>query len=315
MMPALVLLGYAGVMATLGAWALRQSSWPLRTPRLGVLAWQAASASVLLAATMAGLVLMLPTVPLSTDLSRVLKACVMAVEAMYSTPSGAMVGSAGAVAIVGVAGRTGYCLVSEFVQARRSRIRQRQLLSLLGRSDPHLGALVLDHDRVAAYCLPGGRGRVVVTSAAVASLPAGELRAVLAHEAAHLRARHDLVLAAARAVERAFPWVPLFRAARVEIDDLVEMLADDAAARRYDHLTVASALVVLAEMATPAGALAAGGQSAARRVERLVDGPRPLGIVRATIGGVVVAAVLAVPLGIALAPVLAASQLACCGAA
>jgi Zn-dependent protease with chaperone function len=85
---------------------------------------------------------------------------------------------------------------------------------LVGRHDSQLGALVLDHDRVAAYCLHGVRGRVVVTSGAVAHLRGEELEAVLAHESAHLRARHDLVLAAATAMQRAFPFVPLFRVAR-----------------------------------------------------------------------------------------------------
>lgn len=312
MTAALILLGYATAIATFGGWFLRRANWPSRAPRLGVLAWQGASASALLAATLAGLVLMLPTVPLSADMSRMLDACVLAVRAMYSTPGGASIGIVGALLTLSVAVRSGYCVLDELADARRDRIRQRQVLALVGRSDPVTGALVLDHSEVAAYCLPGGRGRVVVTSAAVASLRADELNAVLAHETAHLRARHDLVLAVARALERAFPWVQLFRVARDELGVLVEMLADDAAVRRNDPRTVASALVALAEMAAPAGALAVGGRTAFRRVRRLLDGPQPLGIARVAIGGLTIAAVLILPLVVALTPAVAAPHLNCC---
>jgi hypothetical protein len=94
--------------------------------------------------------------------------------------------------------------------------------------------------------------------------------------------------------------------------DLVEMLADDAAARRHDRLTVASALVTLAEMAAPAGALAAGGQAAFRRVHRLLDESEPIGGMRVLLGGFAAAAVLALPLVIALAPAAAAAPMDCC---
>ena len=45
--------------------------------------------------------------------------------------------------------------------------------------------------------------------------------AVLAHEQAHLRGRHHLVLAAGRILRRAFPWVPAFRWAYEEVTRLV----------------------------------------------------------------------------------------------
>jgi len=55
----------------------------------------------------------------------------------------------------------------------------------------------------------------------------------------------------------------------------VEMAADDAAARRAHRLTLAGALLTLAAARVPAGALGAGGTTAAQRIRRLIDSPRP----------------------------------------
>ena len=57
---------------------------------------------------------------------------------------------------------------------------------------------------------------------------------------------------------------------------LVEIAADDAAARRAPRLTVASALLAVAGGAgagVPAGALGAGGSAAAQRIQRLINPP------------------------------------------
>ena len=58
------------------------------------------------------------------------------------------------------------------------------------------------------------------------ALEPDELDAVLSHEQAHLRARHDLVLEAFTVLHEAFPrWVSS-RAALDEVAMLVEVLAD-----------------------------------------------------------------------------------------
>ena len=56
-----------------------------------------------------------------------------------------------------------------------------------------------------AYCLPGVRSRVVVSEGTLYTLTDTEVSAILSHERAHLRARHDLVLEAFTAVHAAFP--------------------------------------------------------------------------------------------------------------
>jgi len=80
--------------------------------------------------------------------------------------------------------------------------------------------------------LPARSARtVVLTSAAVAALSDDELGAVLDHERAHLRGRHHLAVAAAAALVATMPILPLFRWARTELACLLEMIADDDAAR------------------------------------------------------------------------------------
>ena len=67
--------------------------------------------------------------------------------------------------------------------------------------------VILLDDRPLVYCLPG-RDRVVVTTGALNRLNRAQLQAVLAHEQAHLSARHHLVIMLARILPDAFPGLP-----------------------------------------------------------------------------------------------------------
>ena len=71
----------------------------------------------------------------------------------------------------------------------------------------------------------------------------GELAAVLAHERAHLRERHDLVLLPFTALRRAFPRSAICAGAHRSVALLVEMLADDRALRGRPARELVSALV------------------------------------------------------------------------
>ena len=96
---------------------------------------------------------------------------------------------------------------------------------------------------------------------------------MLAHERAHLSGRHHLMLRLAAALERTFLGVRFFAVAAEQVAYLVEVAADDAAARRAPRLTVAAALLAVAAAGVPAGTLGAGGSAVARRIERLIDPP------------------------------------------
>ena len=128
---------------------------------------------------------------------------------------------------------------------------------------------VLDVAQPLAYCLPGVRSRVVVSEGTLKTLDDAEVAAILSHERAHLRARHDLVLEAFTVVHAAFPRVVRSANALRAVQLLVELLADDAAVRATGRTPLARALVACASGRTPSGALAAGGRSTVLRVRRL----------------------------------------------
>jgi Zn-dependent protease with chaperone function len=200
-----LLLIYAVLAGSAAAYRLRRARWPLRSPRLGILAWQALSASVVLATFLAGATVAVPIVPISAKLADVVDACWLAIREQYSTPGGAAVASLGVLLMLAVAGRLGFVLAVEWVATSRRRRHQRRSLLLVARRHAVTGALVLPHPTSAVYCLPGRRGVIVCTSAAIATLSVHQLNAVLAHERAHLHARHHLVLTAAASLRTAFP--------------------------------------------------------------------------------------------------------------
>lgn len=307
------LITFAVFLALLGPVLLRRSTWLERSPRIGIAAWQALSISLLSAVLLAGSALALPVIPWTTDIASLIHACAMALREQYSTPGGAIVSATGAIAVLAVLARVVYCLASGLANAARDSRAQLQTLAMIAQPHDAYDALVIKHSSAAAYCLPGRKRQVVLTSATLAALDHKQLVAVLAHERAHLRGRHHLILAVADALQRAFPGVVAFRDARIALGRLVEMLADDTAARRSDRLTVATALVRLAETGmTPRAALGAGGESALSRVRRLVAPARPLGTGRIALASVGLGALLALPLLFAAAPASAAGVMPSC---
>jgi beta-lactamase regulating signal transducer with metallopeptidase domain len=113
-----------------------------------------------------------------------------------------------------------------------------------------------------------------VSVGALDRLDDSELKAVLAHEQAHLRARHDLVLEEFTALHHAFPRWVRSDVALEQARTLVELLADDDARRRSGPRPLARALVALAGSPAPEAALAAAKSATVLRVERLAD-PAP----------------------------------------
>jgi Zn-dependent protease with chaperone function len=126
----------------------------------------------------------------------------------------------------------------------------------------HVGLRILDHPVAVAYCVPGVRhARVVVSRGLLTTLGPRELRAVLAHEDAHVTGRHDLVIQPFIAWQQTFPFLRPAWEATAAVSLLVEMLADDAAARRTSGSTLARALAQLGVTRSliPAGTLGISG--------------------------------------------------------
>jgi hypothetical protein len=127
---------------------------------------------------------------------------------------------------------------------------------------------LLDHPLAAAYCLPGIRPRIVVSRGVIDALSRAELCAVVAHEKAHARGRHDLVIQPFRAWRQTFPFLAAGRAALAAVELLVELAADNAAVRRGHRAALASALQALALAA------ASGDDMQVRVRARRLAGPR-----------------------------------------
>lgn len=310
MIAALLLLAYACAVSVLGARILQQP-WATGAPRSAVIGWQALSTSVVAAILLAAVSLALPFLPLRFSVASLLGAHSMAIIEHYETPLGVWPGILGLAMVAGLASMLLLTTTRSFLRKRRVRRSQLDSLRLVGHPHPD-GFTVIVHQVPVAYCLPGGSGTVVLSSAALKLLDARERDLVLAHERSHLRARHDLALAYSDALTRTFPWVPLFAVAHDQVATLLEMAADDAATGTGDRRRLANALVTLGTGVRPEAALAASNTATLQRVRRLTatsaPAPRGLGLMIST--ATVVA--LSVPVGLALAPAIEAAATDCC---
>lgn len=274
---------------------LARAAWPMRAPRAAVVLWQSIALAAVLSAFSAGIAIASwlfvpgpdgrPTATVTSEIKVlgwplwVLYVVVFALTLL--------VGARLLLAVVEVA-----------IATRRRRAHHRMLVDLLGRShDSSLtrssGLRILDVAQPLAYCLPGVRSRVVVSEGTLSALSDTEMAAILSHERAHLRARHDLVLEMFTAVHAAFPRFVRSANALDAVRLLIELLADDAAVRAAGPTPLARALVACASSRAPSGALGAGGPHTVARVRRLGDKPNSVPLAAAAYAAA--AAVLVVP--------------------
>ncbi|MFD3553478.1 M56 family metallopeptidase [Streptomyces goshikiensis] len=104
------------------------------------------------------------------------------------------------------------------------QLRQARALAAGSRSE----LVVLEEERPDAYALPGRPGRIVITSGMLRALSAAEREVLLAHERAHLRGRHHVLVAI---VELAAHCHPGLRAVREPLRYALERTADESAAQ------------------------------------------------------------------------------------
>ena len=253
-----------------------------RAPRAALVAWQAVSLAGVLAALLAAPA----AVPALGEVGwfACVGDCTMTL-AWFRARRWVVVGLAGAVTLA----MLGRLLLSGHrigTQLRAARARHRDLVDVLGAPagdgrarvprSAWAGIRVLDHMTPTAYCLPGRRSRVVLTEGALAALPEDELAAVLAHERAHLRGRHDLLLEWFTVLHHSVPEPVRSPAALREVRLLVEALADRAAVRTSGPVTTARALMTLAQGQAPEAGLGAGGDgTTATRMRLLAEDALP----------------------------------------
>jgi len=283
MSTAVCLLAYSMVVLVIGPPLLSQVTASGAIPRLGISVWVTSMASVLGAWLVAAVLF-------AVDLHRAWGHIDMLLAGCFAALRALALGGYGGFLQAGLAVLTALTLVAlgalgarVFAALRRSRIHTRrhaEAAQLAARGAPRGpgGSLVVDAPHRSVYCLAGRPRTIVITRPALAALDEGQLAAVLAHEQAHLSGRHHHLLALTGALAKVLPHLELFTQGSLEIARLVEMCADDVAARRHSGDTVVGALLALALPAqtgpgSPVPALGAAGLGVADRVERLLDPP------------------------------------------
>jgi len=272
-----------GVLAALLAWpvpaALARAAWPRRDPLVALVCWQAIGLAGGL--SIIGALLVHGLAPWGHSLPEAWWHWVTRQPAQEAVRGDHWV--AQTLAAVLAVELLGVLLLSG-VRTARTRRRHRALLELV--VEPAAAGpdtRLLDHPAPVAFCIPGARPLLVLSSGMVAELESAQLDAVVAHERAHLAEHHHLLLLPFVAWRAALPVLPAADRAHDAVRDLVEMRADDVAlaslsgpARRR---TLAAAIVAVAAGAggqLPDGALAVTGGSVAVRVRRLLAPAEPL---------------------------------------
>ncbi|GAA4425985.1 hypothetical protein GCM10023169_24340 [Georgenia halophila] len=281
-MTALALTALAVVLSLAAPVLLDRARWLEQVPQAAVVVWQ--------------------SVALAAALSAIGAALAAPEEALRALHGGELrfgpalfVGAGLALLLAGViVVRLAVVTVRLALDTRRRRRRHIEMLDLLHGERRERSELdVLAAHLPLAYCIPAKPGRVVVTDATLDLLTPAEVDAVVAHELAHLRARHDLVIEAFTALHVAFPQLVRSRLALESVNRLLEMLADDIARRSVGAAPLRSALAKLAGTADPEAEIDARLARLARRPDHSAW-PVRVAVLRATCGALALA-VIAVP--------------------
>ncbi|MGK2869299.1 MAG: M56 family metallopeptidase [Mycobacterium sp.] len=238
-------------------------------PRLGAAAWLTAIAGVLVAWTVAVSLIVVNGLRGLPD-SPVLVVCLelLGLPEQIATPGlpGLLMLITGGVILTAAVGLK----VVRAVLGLRSRSHEHaDAARLLGLPTERPDVFVLTAERPAAYCVLGRPNAIVVTSAAVQRLTEPQLNAVLAHENAHIAGRHHQTLMILRALSGTLSRLPLFTRGALAVAALLEMCADDIAARRHGSRALVAGMLELAGPVQPAG-LAVGATAIALRANRLL---------------------------------------------
>ncbi|MCH9761979.1 MAG: M56 family metallopeptidase, partial [Actinomycetia bacterium] len=230
-----------------------------RAPRLAVAAWLTAIGTVLISTAAAVMALVAQFIAHGNHRQSLIASCVAQLRVIATGQTGPLpqiallgLGLAAIVAMSVTAAR----LTRTFAVMRRRSYQHAEAVHMVGRRTSAQDVRVLDGDTPAAYCVSGRPSAIVVTSAAMAALDEHQLEAVLTHERAHLAGHHPRIAATLRSLAGAFPRLTLMTQGAEHVSRLLEMCADDVAARRHGREPLLAGLLAMSG-AAPVGALGA----------------------------------------------------------
>jgi Zn-dependent protease with chaperone function len=294
-----------GALALALAWpvpvALSTARWPSRSPATALALWQGIALGGGLA--MVGSLLAFGAAP-GGSLAGAAQALLPAFLTGPIPEGFGVLQIASLTLAVGLTVHLALNLATTAVRAERSRRRLHRMVDLLADpADDASGARVLSHPIPLAYCVPGLRTATVITEGLVDLLDADELRAVIAHERAHLDQFHHLVLLAFRAWHQALPWFPIANRAERAVALLTEMLADDRARRELGAAPLHAALVRVGAAGEPGPYADTGGVNPdagmlEQRLARLEPGRDPFDPRARLACWAATAGIVAVPVGV-----------------
>jgi Zn-dependent protease with chaperone function len=239
------LFAWAWAAFLLGPSLVGRRQWAIRQPRLALRAWGLLFATSVAGALLGLALLLRSAVEVSRELGggRGMTACQTCHAAAVYGASWLM--TAGTATVLAAAG---YRWVGLAVHRRRVRRATVGVAAgLPGELVDGVRVALLPSEAYVAACTPGRHARVVVTTALQALLTHDELRSVVAHESAHLRPGHRLLLGLAHLHRQCLAGSGSVAEAERSVALLVELAADDRAARRCGAAVTASALTKVAD--------------------------------------------------------------------
>lgn len=168
------------------------------------------------------------------------------------------------------------CLGMFLVALLREMISMRQVRRVTGRLATDDVLIFVDDEEPHAYAIGGRHPRIVISRGLLRGLSVAERRAVVAHESAHVRLRHDVHLRILRLAAALNPLIRPFVPAGVLA---VERWADEETAAHLGDRPLVARTLVRAALAgvgagrQPRGALAHASGDVTRRVAALMQAP------------------------------------------
>jgi Zn-dependent protease with chaperone function len=243
------------VSASLFAWAwaaflggptlVGRRPWAVRHPGAALRVWVALFATGVVGALVGLLLVLRSAAEITRELGsgQSMNACETCHAAAVYGASWVMTAAAGTFLCAAAYRWTGLAL-----QRRRvRRVAHGAAAALPGELVDGVRISLLDCESYAAACTPGRGSRIVVTTALRSLLSEDELGSVVAHESAHLRRGHRMLLCLAQLQRHGLGRLACAAEAERSVALLVELAADDEAARRCGPAVTASALSKVAD--------------------------------------------------------------------